>query len=215
MTKSMRLFVRQFSSTLLGRTRSLPMCRSVIVFMFLLLALPATSVAQTTDKASLVLHLRHAIAPGGGDPAHFDVNDCATQRNLNAQGREQSRRIGEQLKALGMIPTKIWSSQWCRSMQTAELMGIGEVTPLPALNSFFQNPSAGPAQIAALRAFVGQLDPKGGPYLMVSHQVVVGGLNNTWVGSGDGVWMALTGDPKEPWVVYRADTEALALPPGF
>ncbi len=167
------------------------------------------------DPAALVLHIRHALAPGGGDPAHFDVNDCDTQRNLNEAGREQSRDIGRQLRALGIEPTHIWSSQWCRSTETAELLGLGEVTALPALNSFFQNRAAGPAQMAELRAFLRDLDPDGGPYVMVSHQVVVGGLTNTWVASGDGVWLALTGDPQNPWVVHRAETDKLTLPPGF
>jgi len=183
--------------------------------LILVLVWPNLSVAQTQDKASLILHLRHAIAPGGGDPAHFDVNDCRTQRTLSAQGREQSRQIGAQLKSLGVKPTQVWSSQWCRSAETAELMGLGEVKPLPALNSFFRNPSVGPAQIAELQRFIRELDPKGGPYVMVSHQVVVSGLNNTFVGSGDGVWMALTGNPNEPWLTYPANTQTLALPPGF
>lgn len=167
------------------------------------------------DPAALVLHIRHALAPGGGDPAHFDVNDCDTQRNLNEAGREQSRDIGRQLRALAIEPTHIWTSQWCRSTETAELLGLGEVTALPALNSFFQNRAAGPAQMAELRAFLRNLDPAGGPYVMVSHQVVVGGLTNTWVASGDGVWLALTGDPQNPWVVHRAETDKLTLPPGF
>ena len=181
----------------------------------LVLVWPTLSAAQTQNKASLILHLRHAIAPGGGDPAHFDVNDCRTQRNLSDQGREQSRQIGEQLKALGIAPTQVWSSQWCRSAETAKLLGVGEVKPLPALNSFFQNPSAGPAQIAELQTFIRELDPKGGPYVMVSHQVVVSGLNNTFAASGDGVWMVLTGDTNEPWRTYPANTQTLALPPGF
>ncbi|HEY7803460.1 MAG TPA: histidine phosphatase family protein, partial [Orrella sp.] len=95
--------------------------------------LPTPASAQ--DSRSLVLLLRHALAPGGGDPANFDVNDCATQRNLNDVGREQARDIGRQLKALGLSPTNVWSSQWCRSFETAELMDVGEVKPLPALNS--------------------------------------------------------------------------------
>lgn len=178
-------------------------------------ASPGAATNPSTDKAALVLHIRHALAPGGGDPSHFDVNDCATQRNLNEVGRDQSRDIGRQLRALGIEPTHIWSSQWCRSFETAELLGLGEVTALPSLNSFFQNRAAGPEQMAELRAFLRNLDPAGGPYVMVSHQVVVGSLTNTWVASGDGVWLVLTGDPQNPWIVHRAETENLTLPPGF
>ncbi len=168
-----------------------------------------------SDTRSLVLLLRHAYAPGGGDPANFDVNDCSTQRNLNDQGRQQARDIGRQLTELGILPTNVWSSQWCRSFETAELMNVGEVKPLVALNSFFQNRAAGPAQIEALRAFLKNLDPEGGPYVMSSHQMVVSAIADTWVNSGDGVWLELTGDVQTPWRIYPAKTERLSLPPGF
>lgn len=175
----------------------------------------APILANAGDTMSLVLLLRHAYAPGGGDPENFDVNDCSTQRNLNDQGRAQARDIGRQLKALGLAPTAVWSSQWCRSFETAELMDVGKVQPLPALNSFFQNRSAGPGQMRDLRAFLKSLDPKGGPYVMSSHQVVVSAIANTWVNSGDGVWLELTGNPDEPWRVFPAKTDQLSLPPGF
>ncbi len=177
--------------------------------------LPSPALAQDKDTRSLVLLLRHALAPGGGDPAGFDVNDCSTQRNLNHVGRDQARDIGRQVKALGLKPTQVWSSQWCRSFETAELMDVGPVKPLPALNSFFQNRSAGPGQMAELRQFLKSLDPQGGPYVMSSHQVVVSAIADTWVSSGDGVWLELTGDESEPWRVYPAKTQTLSLPPGY
>lgn len=184
-----------------------------LVVLVVSVAAPLTTVAG--DTRSLVLLLRHAYAPGGGDPANFDINNCSTQRNLNDQGREQARDIGKQLKALGIKPTEVWSSQWCRSFDTAELMSVGEVKPLPALNSFFQNREAGPAQMQQLRTFLKNLDPSGGPYVMSSHQVVVSAIANTWVNSGDGVWLELTGNPNEPWRIYPAKTDKLTLPPGF
>ena len=45
-----------------------------------------------------VLLIRHALAPGFGDPQNFDLNDCSTQRNLDGEGREQAFRIGEKIK---------------------------------------------------------------------------------------------------------------------
>jgi phosphohistidine phosphatase SixA len=179
------------------------------------LAMASESSGQAQDKRSLVLLLRHALAPGGGDPANFDVNDCRTQRNLNDQGREQSRQIGQQIKKLGLKPTHVWSSQWCRSWDTAVLMDVGEVKALPYLNSYFQNRAAGPAQMADLRQFLAQLDPHGGPYVMSSHQVVVSAISDQWVNSGDGIWLVLTGDKDHPWKIYPALTNNLALPPGF
>lgn len=175
---------------------------------------PATSVAAP-DMKSLVLLLRHAYAPGTSDPTHFNVNDCRTQRNLDALGQAQARAIGRQLKELGFAPTQVWSSQWCRASETATLLGLGPVTALPALNSFFRNPADGPAQIETLRRFIQTLDPKAGPYVMVTHQVVVSGLASAWVQSGAGVWLVLTGDPAEPWKVHTADTAKLNLPPNL
>lgn len=178
-------------------------------------ALIGLSHAHAQDSRSLVLMLRHAYAPGGGDPAGFDVNNCATQRNLDEQGRQQARDIGRQLKALGFKPTQVWSSQWCRSFETAELMDVGQVQPLTALNSFFQDRSKGPAQMRELEAFLRNLDRQGGPYVMSTHQVVVSAISNTWVNSGDGVWLELTGEKDTPWRIYPAATKELQLPPGF
>ncbi len=192
-----------------------PFVRAILTMLVITATMLAPLPAQATDTRSLVLLLRHAYAPGGGDPANFDVNNCDTQRNLNDQGREQARDIGRQVKALGLAPTAVWSSQWCRSFETAELMDVGKVQALPALNSFFQNRAAGPGQMRELRAFLKSLDPQGGPYVMSSHQVVVSAIADTWVNSGDGVWLALTGDPNEPWQIYPAKTENLTLPPGF
>lgn len=219
MTATRRLSIPAPLSKRLTSLRFLLTLVSILAMSMVLLSwspsIEAQTENQTKDESALVLHIRHALAPGGGDPSHFDVNDCSTQRNLNEVGREQSREIGRQIRELGLAPTQVWSSQWCRSTETAELMGLGEVQPLPSLNSFFQNRSAGPTQMAELRQFLSDLDPAAGPYVMVSHQVVVGGLTDTWVASGDGVWLELTGDPQNPWVVHRATTENLTLPPGF
>ena len=173
------------------------------------------SAEPSKDTSSLVLLLRHALAPGGGDPAGFDVNDCRTQRNLSDEGRDQARHIGKQLKDMGMQPSAIWSSQWCRSFETATLMDLGKVSALPWLNSYFQNRAAGPAQIEGLRHFLRNLDPTGGPYIMSSHHVVIGDLTDIWVGSGDGVWIELTGRKDQPWNVYPVRTDKITLPPGY
>ena len=48
--------------------------------------------AKEGDKIILI---RHALAPGGGDPPGLKINDCKTQRNLNKVGIEQSKAIGK------------------------------------------------------------------------------------------------------------------------
>jgi len=84
-----------------------------------------------------ILMIRHAYAPGSGDPANFKIGDCATQRNLDDRGRSQARAIGDWLRSKGIKDAKIYSSQWCRCLETATLLGLGPVAELPALDSFY------------------------------------------------------------------------------
>jgi phosphohistidine phosphatase SixA len=81
--------------------------------------------------------MRHAIAPGGGDPAGFRLGDCRTQRNLSAQGRSQARAIGQKIRVERVPISGVRSSRWCRARDTARLLGLGPVRPSPALDSVF------------------------------------------------------------------------------
>ena len=85
-----------------------------------------------------VLFIRHAIAPGYGDPNEFRLGKCETQRNLDAEGRKQAREIGLKLIASGVYFDRLFSSQWCPCIKTAELLGLGNIIEEPSLNSFFQ-----------------------------------------------------------------------------
>ncbi len=71
--------------------------------------------------------VRHAIAPGNGDPPNFNIGDCSTQRNLDDSGRTQARRIGRWLRSNGIKSARIYSSQWCRCLETAKLIDLGSV----------------------------------------------------------------------------------------
>jgi phosphohistidine phosphatase SixA len=81
--------------------------------------------------------VRHADAPGVGDPPGWRLGDCKTQRNLSDRGRAQARALGERFRAR-MIPVgKVVSSQWCRAAETARLMNLGEVDQVAAFNNAF------------------------------------------------------------------------------
>lgn len=135
--------------------------------------------------------MRHALAPGYSDPANFRIDDCATQRNLSDAGRRQSERTGEMVRAAGISEAKVYSSRWCRCLETARLLGFGEVVPLESLNSFFEEREKGPAQIAKLRADLAEMDLSG-PVILVTHQVVVSGLARRSTSSGEIVVMKRT-----------------------
>lgn len=52
------------------------------------------SLVGQIKSGGYVLMIRHAYAPGTGDPENFRIGKCATQRNLNDQGRAQAQEIG-------------------------------------------------------------------------------------------------------------------------
>ena len=128
--------------------------------------------------------LRHAIAPGTGDPASFTIGDCSTQRNLSDQGRAQADRIGRRLRANGIKIARIFSSQWCRCQDTAELLKLGPVNALPALNSFYQRSENRKEQTQALKEWLKEQDLSGA-HILVTHQVNITELTGVFPGSGE------------------------------
>ncbi len=128
--------------------------------------------------------LRHALAPGGGDPPGFRIGDRATQRNLSEAGREQARRLGDKLREHGIAQAAVFTSEWYRCRDTAALLGVGEAVGLPVLNSFFATPEVGPEQMRALRAWIDEqaLDR---PLVLVTHQVVITSLTDVFPSSGE------------------------------
>jgi len=128
--------------------------------------------------------LRHATAPGSGDPHGFRIGDCSTQRNLSQEGRQQARRVGEFFRKKGVKEASIYSSQWCRCLETATLLNLGQVNQLPSLNSFFQNSLTEKSQTKEISQFIVSL-PAGKPSIMVTHQVNITALTGIVPGSGE------------------------------
>ncbi|MBE9157439.1 histidine phosphatase family protein [Nodosilinea sp. LEGE 06152] len=145
---------------------------------------------QRADEQLYVVLLRHAIAPGTGDPANFRLDDCATQRNLSAVGRSQAQQIGAAFRQRNIAVAQVLSSQWCRCLETAELMDLGPVEPYPPLNSFFRDRSTAASQTAQVQAYV-RNQPNQGVLVMVTHQVNITALTGVVPGSGQAVVMAL------------------------
>ena len=75
---------------------------------------------QLEDGEKLVF-IRHAYAPGNGDPVGFNLNDCFTQRNLSENGKKQAQRIGEFFNKNKIEIDKVLSSEWCRCKETAQI----------------------------------------------------------------------------------------------
>jgi phosphohistidine phosphatase SixA len=181
-------------------SRYLTRC-AISTLCVLCLFLPFITSAQTNQDIAwtqlrqgvAVALIRHAIAPGLGDPPGFRVGDCTTQRNLSQEGRDQARRIGEFFHEKGVKETSVYSSQWCRCLETARLLALGPVKELPALNSFFENRSTEESQTKQLRKFIMSL-PADKPVIMVTHQVNITALTGIVPSSGEIIILQLTKD---------------------
>ena len=136
------------------------------------------------SRPGIVAIVRHAHAPGTGDPARFALDDCTTQRNLGVRGREQARKIGAAIRAAGVTVDRVLTSQWCRCRDTARLLDVGPVADLPVLNSFFRNPDRADRQTAELRRLLFGLPP-GETVFLITHFVNIRALTGRSVASGE------------------------------
>ena len=188
-----QLITRTRGPAILARGRAILMTTLMAVLMACLLMGPARLTAPPAQAEPLgeaidriggnVLFLRHALAPGFGDPDRFDVDDCTTQRNLNDAGREQARAIGAYMARHGITPDTILSSQWCRCKDTATEMAIGHFSTHPGLNSFFNGHVDRDQTLAALREHMARTGPDR-LELMVTHQVVISAITGISPRSG-------------------------------
>jgi phosphohistidine phosphatase SixA len=155
--------------------------------IFGLLQANASELSEALKKSDHVLLMRHALAPGVGDPAGYTLQDCKTQRNLDATGRAQAQKIGQWLKAQGVREALVFSSAWCRCKETAERLDFGTPVHEPSLNSFFDDMRQGPQSKLSLQKFIAaQLKTKGSKALiLVTHHVNIAEFMGENVGSGD------------------------------
>ena len=93
------------------------------------------NVINELKRGGNIIFIRHAYAPGGGDPKNFDINDCKTQRNLSNSGRDQAKKIGSYFKKNNIPIGKVYSSEWCRCKETASI-AFNDFETKSFLNSF-------------------------------------------------------------------------------
>ncbi len=128
--------------------------------------------------------MRHAIAPGTGDPAYFEIGDCSTQRNLDDRGRAQARAVGDAFRANGIEVDRVLTSQWCRCRETARLLDLAPVEDFPPLNSFFEDRSTRDQQTRETRRFLAE-QPDDEQLMLVTHQVNISALTGQFASSGE------------------------------
>jgi hypothetical protein len=159
---------------------------------------------RSTQAAGSVLMFRHALAPGTFDPPGFKLGDCATQRNLNDEGRQQARQLGAWFAARQLRPTRVRSSPWCRCQETARLAFGDRVEPWAALGS----PRAGDEKSNAqalnqMREALAAVVNRGAAFeVWVTHMFVFSAFLGEGAGSGEGVLLGL-GEGGIPQVRLR------------
>ncbi len=137
--------------------------------------------------------MRHALAPGTGDPGNFNVDECSTQRNLSDQGRQQARKTGDLFRSNGVADAEVWSSAWCRCRDTAQLLGLGTMQTLEPLNSFFRRQGRRDAQTTALKNWL-QARTGEKPLVLVTHQVNISALTGVFPQSGELIFVQMGAD---------------------
>jgi phosphohistidine phosphatase SixA len=153
-----------------------------------LMTLPAQAdLAKDLNDGQHVLLMRHADAPGFGDPPGYQLDKCSTQRNLGELGKKQSQVIGQWLKGQGITSAKVLSSPWCRCLDTARLLNLGSVTSTPELGSFFDDMSLEKQQTRNLEKLIkAQLaNPSKAPLILVTHHVNIQAYTGKVVSVGD------------------------------
>jgi phosphohistidine phosphatase SixA len=143
--------------------------------------------AKAMQDGQHVLLMRHADAPGFGDPQGYRLDQCSTQRNLGERGKKQAKATGDWLTKQGITKAQVYSSPWCRCFDTASLLNKGEVKKEAALGSFFDDMSQAQKQTEALTKLI-QLEriqhPKT-PIIMVTHHVNIESFTGQVLSSGD------------------------------
>lgn len=178
--------------------------RHLLALSGLLLARPgmADTLHERLASGRHLLLMRHADAPGYGDPPGFMQGDCSTQRNLGEAGREQARAIGRWLQAQGVQRAQVFSSPWCRCLETARLLGFGAVSVEESLGSFHGRSELGPERTGQLQQFVARTlaGPMDRALILVTHQVNISSYVGGAVASGEMVLVRADarGRPNEP-----------------
>ena len=161
---------------------------------FIIIFIPFTTSIKADLNETLINHLqeggklifiRHAYAPGNGDPGNFNLNDCSTQRNLNEDGRKQAKKIGEFFRNNKIKIDKVLSSEWCRCKETANI-AFKDFSTNSFLNSFYSSKfkKNKAKQVEELNNFVKKFKSNKN-LVLVTHYVLISEVLNYGPSSGE------------------------------
>tara|TARA_B100001540_G_C15384789_1_gene451739 strand:- start:45 stop:602 length:558 start_codon:yes stop_codon:yes gene_type:complete len=160
----------------------------IIIFITLTTSIKADlneNLMNQLEEGGKLIFIRHAYAPGSGDPDNFNLNDCSTQRNLSEDGKKQAQLIGVFFKENKIKIDKILSSEWCRCKETA-FIAFEDFETKDFLNSFYSIKFAKnkKTQVKNLKKYVNKWNSKKN-LILVTHYVVISEVLNYAPGSGE------------------------------
>ena len=145
-----------------------------------------TKVISALEEGGKLIFIRHAYAPGGGDPKNFDITRCSSQRNLDATGIKQSKRIGKFFRDNKISIDLVFSSEWCRCKDTA-FYAFGEFKEFSALNSIFSTPynNNETRQVKEIKDYLMKWKGEGKNLILVTHYSIITTITNAAPSSGE------------------------------
>jgi Phosphohistidine phosphatase SixA len=160
----------------------------IIIFISLTTSIKADlnkKLINTLEDGGKLIFIRHAYAPGNGDPDNFNLDDCSTQRNLNDEGRKQAQYIGNFFKENKFQIDKVLSSEWCRCKETAKI-AFKEFSTNSFLNSFYSAKYANNKnkQIKALNEYIKKFKNNKN-LILVTHYVLISEVLDYGKSSGE------------------------------
>ena len=162
--------------------------RKLLIIFFIFIpnnSYSSENVVKFLKEGKKIVFIRHALAPGNGDPNNFDIKDCSTQRNLNDEGRAQSKRIRNFFEKNNIKIDKVLSSEWCRCKDTAKI-DFEKFETFSALNSFYEtrfskNKSK---QMKDLKEYISKWESDSN-LIIVTHYVVILDILDRGTSSGE------------------------------
>ena len=161
----------------------------IFILISLIISIKVNSNERIIDSlkdGKKIIFIRHAYAPGNGDPVNFDINDCSTQRNLNEKGRKQALMINLFFKENKIPIDRVISSQWCRCKETALIAFDNEYKTFSFLNSFYNEKfhHNKESQIKELKKYINTWNGEKN-LIFVTHYVVIFEVLGTYPSSGE------------------------------
>ncbi len=157
-----------------------------ISFLFFPSAYANEAAWSLLEEGGKIVFIRHAYAPGGGDPDNFVIEDCSTQRNLNQQGIDQSISMGQEFLKRDIPIQQVYTSQWCRCKDTASY-AFGDYQELTSLNSTFEGKyrQNHQLQMKELKELIDSWNDTERNLILVTHYVIIGGTLGYYPSSGE------------------------------